>query len=304
MAFAVIAFLSVFLLIASVGVLLFYRHAMIQRITQVIHNRQEKKQGLAGKIESAQNQLGIVLEKIERVVPKSQSEMSVVQQRLIRAGMRRESALKMFYATKLLAPLTFAIIITVSGLAKQNAFVFYAAGLGLGYLAPDFWLGRKIKKRQGEIRRTLPDVLDLLVICLEAGLGMDQATARAAAELAKTHPIVSDELDVLVLEQRAGRPRADAWKHIAERTDVDVVRNLVSAIVQAEQFGTSIAKTLRTHSDTMRTQRIQHVEEMAAKTTVKLIFPLVFFIFPTLFLVTLGPAIIIMSDQFKQLLGQ
>lgn len=304
MAFAVIAFLSVFLLIASVGVLLFYRHAMIQRITQVIHNRQEKKQGLAGKIESAQNQLGIVLEKIERVVPKSQSEMSVVQQRLIRAGMRRESALKVFYATKLLAPLTFGVIITVSGLAKQNAFVFYAAGLGLGYLAPDFWLGRKIKKRQGEIRRTLPDVLDLLVICLEAGLGMDQATARAAAELSKTHPIVSDELDVLVLEQRAGRPRADAWKHIAERTDVDVVRNLVSAIVQAEQFGTSIAKTLRTHSDTMRTQRIQHVEEMAAKTTVKLIFPLVFFIFPTLFLVTLGPAIIIMSDQFKQLLGQ
>lgn len=302
MGFAVIAFLSVFGLIASIGVILFYREAMIQRINSVINERQKKK-GLAGKLESAQEQLGVVLEKIERVVPKSQSEVSVVQQRLIRAGFRRDSALKVFYAAKLLAPLTMVVVITVSGLAKENAFVFYAAGLGLGYLAPDFWLGRKIKNRQVEVRRTLPDVLDLLVVCLEAGLGMDQATSRTAQELAKTHPIIADELEVMVLEQRAGRPRADAWRNLAERTDVDVVRNLVSTIVQAEQFGTSIAKTLRTHSDTMRTQRIQQVEEMAAKTTVKLIFPLVFFIFPCLFLVVLGPAVIIMMDQFKQLLG-
>lgn len=302
MGFAIVAFVSVFGLIASIGVIMFYREAMIQRINAVITERQKKK-GLAGKLESAQEQLGVVLEKIERVVPKSQSEVSVVQQRLIRAGFRRDSALKVFYASKLLAPLAMVVVITVTGLAKQNAFVFYAAGLGLGYLAPDFWLGRKIKHRQMEVRRTLPDVLDLLVVCLEAGLGMDQATSRTTQELANTHPIISDELDVLVLEQRAGRPRADAWRNLAERTDVDVVRNLVSTIVQAEQFGTSIAKTLRTHSDTMRTQRIQQVEEMAAKTTVKLIFPLVFFIFPCLFLVVLGPAVIIMMDQFKELLG-
>ena len=301
MTFAIIAFVSVFVVIGSIGVLMFYRQAMMQRISAVISDRQEKK-GLAGKLESAQEQLGVVLEKIERVVPKSQSEVSVVQQRLIRAGFRRDGALKVFYASKLLVPLTFVVIVTVTGLAKQNAFVFYAAALGLGYLAPDFWLGRKIKFRQSEIRRTLPDVLDLLVVCLEAGLGMDQATARTTQELSGTHPIISDEMDVLVLEQRAGRPRADSWKNLADRTDVDVVRNLVSTIVQAEQFGTSIAKTLRTHSDSMRTQRIQHVEEMAAKTTIKLIFPLVFFIFPCLFLVTLGPAIIIMMDQFKELL--
>lgn len=304
MGFAIIAFVSVFGLIASIGLILFYREAMIQRISAVINERQQqKKSGLAGKLESAQTQLGVVIGKIERVVPRSQAEVSVVQQRLIRAGFRRDTALKLFYATKLLVPLTFVAIVTFTGLAKQNAFVFYAAAIGLGYLAPDFWLGRKIKKRQGEIRRTLPDVLDLLVVCLEAGLGMDQATQRTTLELAPTHPIIADEMDVLVLEQRAGRPRADAWKNLAERTDVDVVRNLVSTIVQAEQFGTSIAKTLRTHSDTMRTQRIQNVEEMAAKTTVKLIFPLVLFIFPCLFLVTLGPAIIIMMDQFKELLG-
>ena len=302
MTFAIIAFLSVFVVVGSVGVLMFYREAMIQRISSVINERQQKK-GLAGKLESAQDTLGVVIEKIERVVPKSQSEVSVVQQRLIRAGFRRDFAMKVFYACKLLVPLALAAVVTVTGLAKQNAFVFYAAALGLGYLAPDFWLGRKIKARQAEIRRTLPDVLDLLVVCLEAGLGMDQATARTTQELAGTHPVIADELDVLVLEQRAGRPRSESWKNLADRTDVDVVRNLVSTIVQAEQFGTSIAKTLRTHSDSMRTQRIQAVEEMAAKTTIKLIFPLVFFIFPCLFLVTLGPAIIIMMDQFKELLG-
>ncbi|HKF46291.1 MAG TPA: type II secretion system F family protein [Terracidiphilus sp.] len=303
MGFAVIAFGSVFLLIGSLGLLLFYREAMVQRIQAVISGKKQKK-GLSGHLEAASEQLGVVLEKIERVVPKSQSEVSVVQQRLIRAGFRRDSALKTFYAFKLIVPVTLCAIVTATGLVKENAFIFYAAGLGIGYLVPDFWLGRRIKKRQMEIRRSLPDVLDLLIICLEAGLGLDQATARATQELSGTHPIVADELDVLVLEQRAGRPRAEAWKHMAERTDEETVRNLVSTLVQSEQFGTSIAKTLRTHSDTMRTQRIQAVEEAAAKTTVKLIFPLVFFIFPCLFLVTLGPAIIIMSEQFKQFFNQ
>ena len=108
----------------------------------------------------------------------------------------------------------------------------------------------------------------------------------------------------MVLEQRAGRPRSDAWKHFAERTDVESVRNLVSVLVQSEQFGTSVAKTLRVHSDTLRTQRRQQVEEQAAKTTVKLVFPLVFFIFPSLFLVTLGPAVIIMSESFHKVFHQ
>lgn len=303
MAFAVIAFLSVFGLIASIGLILFYREAMIQRISAVLSERQQKKKGLAGKLEDARSQLGVVIEKIERVVPKSQSEVSIVQQRLIRAGFRRDSALKVFYACKLLCPLFMVVVVTVTGLAKESAFVFYAAGLGLGYLAPDFWLSRKIKARQIEIRRTLPDVLDLLVVCLEAGLGMDQATSRTAQELAGTHPIIADELDVMVLEQRAGRPRPDCWRNLAERTDVDSVRNLVSTIVQSEQFGTSIAKTLRVHSDTLRTKRVQEIEEKAAKLSVKLLFPLVLFIFPSLFVVVLGPAVILMADSFKSLFG-
>jgi tight adherence protein C len=164
---------------------------------------------------------------------------------------------------------------------------------------PDFWLGRRIKSRQGKIRRGLPDVLDLLVICIEAGLSMDQATARTSVELKYAQPELCDELGMVVLEQRAGRPRGDAWKHLADRTGVDCVRNLVSMLVQAEAFGTSVAKTLRVHSDTLRTQRVQAVEEAAAKTTIKLIFPLVFFIFPSLFVVVLGPAVISIMDSFK-----
>jgi tight adherence protein C len=159
-----------------------------------------------------------------------------------------------------------------------------------------------ISSRQKKLQRGLPDVLDLLVICIEAGLSLDQATARTAEELKTAQPELCDEFGVLVLEQRAGRARSDAWKHLAERTAVESLRNLVSVLVQSEQFGTSVAKTLRQHADTLRAQRIQHVEEMAAKTTVKLVFPLVFFIFPALFLVVLGPAVLLMMDSFKTFL--
>jgi len=141
------------------------------------------------------------------------------------------------------------------------------------------------------------------VICIEAGLGLDQATARTAKELRKAHPDLCDELGVVVLEQRAGRPRADAWRNMADRTGVDSLRNLVSMLVQSEQLGTSVAKSLRVHAETLRTQRVQAIEEMASKTSVKLVFPLVFFIFPALFLVTLGPAVIVMMESFSTLLN-
>lgn len=303
MGFAVVAFCSVFLLIATIGLLLFYRQAMVQRIQAVIGQHRPQKATLTDTLQHAGSSISVVVEKLERVVPKSQAEISVVQQRLIRAGYRDDSAVKVFYGTKCIVPLVLAAIVTFTGVASQSPFIFYAASLGIGYLAPDFWLGRKIKTRQKRLRLALPDLLDLLVICVEAGLGLDQATSRTARELAITHPVMADELDIVVLEQRAGRPRSDAWRHMAERTDVDVIRNLVSTLVQAEEFGTSIAKTLRTHSETLRSQRVQQIEEMAAKTTVKLIFPLVLFIFPCLFLVTLGPAVILMSEEFKEFLA-
>jgi tight adherence protein C len=243
--------------------------------------------------------IGGVVEHFEHVLPKSQAEVSVVLQRLTRAGYRNESAVRVFYGYKVFVPLALAAIALVSGLAKLSPFFVYACCLGLGFLLPDFWLGRKIKTRQKKMERGLPDVLDLLIICIEAGLSLDQATARTAEELKKAQPELCDEFGILVLEQRAGRARSEAWKHLSERTGVDSIRNLVSVLVQSEQFGTSVAKTLRVHSDTMRAKRIQQIEEMAAKTSVKLVFPLVFFIFPALFLVTLGPAVILMMESFK-----
>jgi tight adherence protein C len=297
MGYVISAFFVVFLLILSGGLLLFYREEMLHRITEVI-NPQAKQKSLLSTIQQSGFSIGGVVEHFENILPKSQAEVSIVKQRLIRAGYRNESAIKIFYGSKVVIPLVLCVLATVSGLVNIGAFFVYALALGLGFLVPDFWLGRKIKKRQSKIRRGLPDVLDLLVICIEAGLSLDQGTSRAATELSQAQPELSDELTVVVLEQRAGRPRAEAWKHLAERTGVDSVRNLVSMLVQSEQFGTSIGKTLRVHSDTLRTQRVQQVEEAAAKTTIKLIFPLVLFIFPALFVVVLGPAVIMMMDSF------
>jgi tight adherence protein C len=301
MGIVVIVFLIVFLLIASGGVLLFYREQMIQRLSAVI-SPDAKKGNWVNSIQQSGFSLSGVVEQLERVIPKTQAEISVTQQRLIRAGYRTDSATKIFNAVKPLAMIGLCAVVFFTGLGKQNPFIFYVAALGVGYLAPDLCLSRMIKKRQAKIRRGLPDVLDLLVICIEAGLSLDQATKRTTEELMRAQPAICDELNIVVLEQRAGRPRADCWKHLAERTDVDVLRNLVSVLVQSEQFGTSVAKTLRVHSETLRTQRIQKVEEMAAKTTVKMVFPLVLFIFPSLFLVVLGPALIKVTDSFNSFL--
>jgi len=300
MGYAILAFCGVFLMIVSGGLLLFYREEMLQRISDAI-NPQRKEKSLLTAIQQTGLSIGGVVEHFENILPKSQAEVSIVLQRLQRAGFRDESAVKIFYGSKVLVPLLFCILVLVSGLGDAGGFFMYLIAAALGFLAPDFWLGRRIKKRQSKVRRGLPDELDLLVICIEAGLSLDHATARTAVELKTAQPEVCDELNIVVLEQRAGRPRGDAWKHMAERTDVDCVRNLVTMLVQAEQFGTSVAKTLRIHSDTLRTQRVQAVEEAAAKTTIKLLFPLVFFIFPSLFVVVLGPALLSIMDSFKGL---
>jgi tight adherence protein C len=301
MGFSIFAFFVVFLLVASGGLLLFYREAMLGRVAAVVTPR-VKQPGLLSAIRRTRSSFTGMVGHLERVLPRSQAEVSVIEQRLIRAGFRKESAVQIFYGAKVLVPLALCLLVLVTGLGRYGSFFFYAVALGLGFLAPDFWLGRRISARQASIRRGLPDVIDLLVICIEAGLSMDQATARTAEELHLAQPAISDELGIVILEQRAGRPRADAWKHFAERTDVESVRNLVSVLVQSEQFGTSVAKTLRVHADVLRTQRRQKVEEQAAKTSVKLVFPLVLFIFPSLFVVTLGPALIIMSESFKKFL--
>jgi tight adherence protein C len=298
MGIVLLTFVVIFGLIVSGGLLLFHREEMLQRISDVI-NPKPKQKSLLSAIQQTGLSIGGVVEHFDNVIPKSQAEVSVVMQRLQSAGFRDPSAVKIFYGSKVLTPLLLGLLALVTGVGAMSPFFVYVLAFALGFLGPDFWLTRRIKTRQGRIRRGLPDVLDLLVICIEAGLSLDQATARSSVELKLAQPELCDELGIVVLEQRAGRPRGEAWKHLADRTDVDAVRNLTTMLIQAEQFGTSIAKTLRVHGDTLRTQRVQAVEEAAAKTTIKLLFPLVFFIFPTLFLVALGPAVISIMENFK-----
>ncbi|HTW45110.1 MAG TPA: type II secretion system F family protein [Acidobacteriaceae bacterium] len=299
MGLAVFSFLVIFLLIGSAGLILFYREAMLQRIAAVTTERAKPK-GIKGTFQQTGVQLSTVVEQFERILPKSQEEVSVVRQRLIRAGYRKESTVKLFYGAKFLSPLLLCTLLLVSGLGHYSPFFFYIVVPVVGFMLPDFWLTNRIKKRQKQITLGLPDVLDLLVICVEAGLSLDQALIRTAEEMRITRPELSDELGIVALEQSAGRPRGEAWKNFSDRTDVESVRNLVSVLIQSEKFGTSIARTLRVHSDTLRVQRRQKIEEQAAKTTVKLVFPLVFFIFPSIFVVTLGPAIIIMMESFQK----
>jgi tight adherence protein C len=195
------------------------------------------------------------------------------------------------------------LVATVTQLYAYSPLFVYALAAGLGYLAPDFWLNNRISARKMKLSLGLPEALDLLVICVEAGLSVDKATMRTAEELRISQPAIADEMNLVYLEQRAGRPRAEAWKHFGERTDVDTIRSLASILIQADKFGTSVGKTLRTHAEALRTRRRQDAEEKAAKTTVKLTFPLVLFIFPSLFVVTLGPSMIVMLEGFKQFLS-
>ncbi len=170
MELAILAFCVLFLLIASGGLILFYREAMSKRIAALI-TPSEKQRGLKNTLKQTGFSLGVVVEQFERLLPKSQAEVSIVQQRLIRAGFRKDSAVKLFYGAKVLVPLALCAIALVSGIGSKNTFLVYAAALGLGFLSPDFWLGKMISKRQARIRLGLPDVLDLLVICIGGRVG-------------------------------------------------------------------------------------------------------------------------------------
>jgi tight adherence protein C len=303
MTLALVAFVAVFLLVASTGLLLFYREAMQQRLSAVVSaDSGAPKSKLLRFIEVSSRTSQSVITPFQKVLPRSPEEVSVIQKRLIRAGYRKNSDLNVFYASKVLTPVTLALLSTATGMYNYGPIFVYALAFGLGFLLPDFWLGNRIAARQLKIRLGLPQALDLMVICIEAGLSIDQAMVRVADELQISAPELSDELSLVNLEQRAGRPRADAWRNLAERTDVDTVRALIAMLIQADQFGTSVAKSLRIHSDTLRTQRRQQAEEQANKTTVKLVFPLALFIFPSLFVVALGPSLIAMAESFKKYL--
>ena len=217
---------------------------------------------------------------------------------LIRAGYRRPEALMALRGAKILVPAILAAVVLITGIASYNPLFIWALALVGGYLAPDMWLSRKVRKRQNTLRKALPDALDLLVVCIEAGLGLDQAFMRVSQELRITHPELCGELDLVNAQIRVGRTRIDAMRELASRTGVDDIKALVAMLIQTDRFGTSVSQSLRVHADDMRMKRRQRAEEAAAKTPVKMVPPLVFFIFPALVVVILGPAVITIYRQF------
>jgi tight adherence protein C len=201
---------------------------------------------------------------------------------------------------KVLMPVILVALVFFTGLFLLSPLLIFGAALLLGYLLPDIWLTWRIRARQHRLRLALPDGLDLLVICVEAGLGLDQALARVSQELRFAHPELSEELQVMNLEMRVGKTRLEALRELSQRTGLDDIKALVAMLIQTDRFGTSVAQALRVHSDELRMKRRQRAEEMAAKTTVKMVPVLVFFIFPALMVVILGPAVIAIMRQFLQ----
>ena len=218
---------------------------------------------------------------------------------MFRAGYRSSEALLAMRGVKLLFPIAALAGVYFSGLYRINVFFVPVATFAVGYLLPDMWLTWRVSVRQRKLRKALPDALDLLVICVEAGLGLDQALMKVAQDMKIAHPQLSEELQFVNLEMRIGKTRIDALRELARRTGLDDIKSLVAMLIQTERFGTSIAQSLRVYSDDMRLKRRQRAEEMSAKTSVKMVPALVFFIFPALMVVILGPAIITLMHQLN-----
>ena len=221
-----------------------------------------------------------------------------LRQRLIAAGRRSKSDIDIYFGLRLLAPLVALVIATFI----PNSGGFWMIVLPVvAYLVPDLCLTEMARRRREAIRLGMPDAVDLMVVCVEAGLGLDQALLRAGQELAISHPAISEEFMTISIEQRAGKSRIDAWRAMGVRTHLEMVQAFVSMLGQTDRFGTPIVKALSVFSDSLRMKRRQQAEEMAAKTTVKLIFPLVLFIFPSIFIVLLGPAFLMIGRNLHTL---
>lgn len=208
-------------------------------------------------------------------------------ERFARAGFKSGPHMDMYFAARMVGPV---IAIAIASFIPSNRYFWMLALAGISYLVPDITLERMIKRRREKIRRSVPDAIDLLVICVDAGLGMDQAMLRVGQELGTSHPQIYEEFMQINREQRAGKLRIDAWQAMADRCKLPEIEAFVNMLMQTERFGTPIARALSNFGDGIRQKRRQRAEELAAKTTVKIIFPLVLFIFPSMFIVLLGPA--------------
>ena len=236
-------------------------------------------------------QLDPSLERLARALPKSPKEMGRLRRRLAAAGIEGYGSAVGYAIAEIVLPILFAAAAFVFVTGPMQ-WIAAAVGALVGYMIPAFYVGRLIANQKIRIEDGLPDALDLMIVCVEAGCGLDQAIVKTSEELAISHPALAAELRLVTTEVKAGKPRLEAFKNFAARTRVDDVRALVAMLVQTDRFGTSVSQALRTHAVTSRTKRRQRAEERAAKIGVKLVFPLVFFLFPAFYVVTLGPAVI------------
>ena len=239
------------------------------------------------------------LDPISKAIPLSAADVTRTRAWMIQAGLREPRHASYYFGSRLLlAGLGFAGVVAFSGFTSMSLLICVPA---LGFFIPRFFLKRMIKDRQQRIRIALPDALDLTVICVEAGLALDQALMRVGKDLHHAHPDLSDEFHLVNLEMRAGKPRAEALRNLVDRTGVDDIKSLVGTLIQTDRFGTSVAQALRVHSDSLRTARRQRAEEQAAKTTIKMVPPLVLFILVPFLFVTIGPALI---QAYRSLAGK
>lgn len=289
--------LTIFLALALI-ILLFQRKSTLEaRLYGAVQNAEGDGTDIVAAQDSVLTGVTSTAERIRRSI--GLVDTSAASRQLALAGYRQPEHLEIFYAVRLLLPVTVAVLVYV--FVKDSKFFWLIGGTALAYYIPDLFVTRMIRKRREAIRLSLPDSLDLLAICMEAGLGLDQALMRVGAELASGHPELSDEFRLINLEQRAGTPRLEAWRHMADRTKIETVSSFVSMLVQTDRFGTPISRALAVFSETLRTQRRQRAEELAAKTTIKMVFPLVLFIFPSMFIVLLAPAIISIVHNMQKL---
>jgi tight adherence protein C len=238
------------------------------------------------------------LASLGKLVPgDSASQAPRTQLLMVRAGYRSPEAILAMRGFKVLLPVGLLALVFFTGFYRLSPYIIPAIAAVVGYLLPEIFLLWRVQARQHHLRRALPDGLDLLVICVESGLGLDQALMKVAQELRITHHELSEELQLVNLEMRIGKSRIDALRELARRTGLEDIKSLVAMLIQTDRFGTSVAQSLRVYSDDLRIKRRQRAEEMSAKTTVKMVPPLVFFIFPALMVVILGPAVITLLRQ-------
>ena len=294
--FSIFAFLTLMVAMTGVGYRLYYKPGrMLRQLGTPVITSDLQDGGVAAP-EQEGFTIVTMLTSIGSKVPSSDAEVANLRANLLRAGFRSEKALPVFYAVRIISVLGWLVIsLMVQAHMPPNPAMSVALivfGCAAGWVFPRTFLEKKVKKRQEVLRLSLPDALDLLVVSVEAGLGLDQAIQHVARELQVSHPELSEELSLVMLEMRAGKRRQEALRNFGERTGESEIRKLVAILVQNDRFGTSMGESLRTHSDFLRTRRRQEAEERAAKVGVKLVFPIFFFILPSMLIVAAGPGIL------------